>query len=170
MPGNNVALLIPMAALNIRTSEDQNENIRKTEKAEDQRGIVPRHEKLWIWQKAHKLAIQIFEICKKLPLNEHFRLSDQIQRSSKSVADNIAEGNSSYYFNDKIKTFYISRKEAAETQNHIREMESKKYIDPISTNELIYEYEQIIRGINGLINKVRKQKEFFQTKGNTRIF
>jgi len=74
------------------------------------KGITPRHEKLWVWQKAHKLMLEIHEICKKLPPNEKYVLRGQIERSSKSVADNIAEGNSSYYYNDKIKGFYTARK------------------------------------------------------------
>src|SRR3989339_2041108 len=123
--------------MNIRGSEHQKEKNRETEKtvnqSEKQMGdcikneskIVPRHEKLWVWQKSHKLMLEIYIICKTLPFEERFRLTDQIQRSSKSVPDNIAEGCSSYYFNNKIKSYIVSRKEAAETQNHIREMEGK---------------------------------------------
>lgn len=78
-------------------------------------------------------------------------LSDQIQRSSRAVADNIAEGNSSYYF--------------GETQSHIREMEDKQHIDLHSSQKMIDEYEQIMRGLNGLINKICELREFFKSKG-----
>jgi four helix bundle protein len=159
--------------MNIGEADDQKEKNRGAEEPEKQRevqrnrkeGIIPRHEKLWVWQKAHKLMLIIFNLCKQLPREERFRLGDQIQRSSKSVQDNIAEGCSSYYFNNKIKSYFDSRKEAGETQNHIREMESKTYINPTLSQALIDEYEEVIRGLNGLINKTCELREFFNRKG-----
>jgi hypothetical protein len=34
-------------------------------------------EKLWVWQKAHQLMIEINKICKKLPYDERFKTKDQ---------------------------------------------------------------------------------------------
>ena len=42
-------------------------------------------------QKAHKLAMEIFEISKDFPKEEKFSLTDQIRRSSRSVTSCIAE-------------------------------------------------------------------------------
>jgi len=159
--------------LNIRGSEHQKEMNRGSDASakqrEEQKRIIPRHEKLWVWQKAHKLMIEVFLACKTLPQAERYRLIDQAQRSSKSVADNIAEGCHNYYFNGKIKSYYDSRKEAGETQNHIREMESKKYLHPIRAQKLIEDYGEVIRGINGLINKTCELREIFKSKGIKRI-
>jgi four helix bundle protein len=58
-----------------------------------------------------------------LPREEQFRKRDQIERSSSAVPDNIAEGYAAYYYNDKIKSMFIARKEAAETQNHIEALD-----------------------------------------------
>ena len=127
------------------------QNIRKN--------VKPNFEKLWVWQKAHKLSLQISEICKKLPREERFRLKDQIERSSSSVADNIAEAASSYYYNDQIKGYYTARKEAGETQNHIRMMEDKKYVLQTVTQDMIDEYEEVKRGINGLVKFVAEKRD-----------
>lgn len=143
----------------------QGEGIREAGKSDKQKKIIPKHETLWVWRKAHELMILIFNLCKKLPKQEHYRLIDQIQRSSKSVPDNIAEGNSTYYYNNKIKSYYVSRKEAGETQNHIREMEHKNYISEEISQAMINEYEEVIRGINGLVRKVCKLRDFYSTKG-----
>ncbi len=148
---------------NIRGSENQNLNIRGSDY---QKLSAPRHEKLWIWQKAHGLRLEIHQICKSIPQDERFRLKDQIQRSSNSVADNIAEGNSSYYYNEKIKGFYVARKEAGETQNHIRHLQGKRYIPSSEANLLINTYEEIIRGINGLIKRIVLKREESKRKGN----
>jgi four helix bundle protein len=47
---------------------------------------------LKVYQMTYKLAIEIFEITKKFPKEETYSLTDQIRRSSRSVAINIREG------------------------------------------------------------------------------
>lgn len=94
-----------------------------------------------------------------------YNLRSQIERSSKSVKDNIAEANESYYYDDKRKGLFTARKEAAETQNHIREMEHKNYILTNKSQGMIDEYEEIKRGINGLLRKIAEKKELTKTKG-----
>jgi four helix bundle protein len=129
-----------------------------TRKAGDQEKPVAGFEKLWIWQKAHKLMQEIHKFCRTLPKDEKYRLTDQIERSSSSVCDNIAEGYTTYYYNDKIKCFNIARKEAGETQNHIRKLSGKNYLDSEQSQMWVEEYEEVIRGINGYINYIRKKK------------
>lgn len=96
-------------------------------------------------------------------------MKDQIERSSNSVADNLAEGNSSYYYNEKTKHFYIARREAAETQNHIRNLEGKLYINVKESHTLIYAYEEVIRGINGLIRRVKQKQDISRSKGSPKL-
>jgi four helix bundle protein len=136
---------------NIRGSEDQNGQKLKT--------VIAGFEKLWVWQKAYALMLEIHRISKNLPMEEKFRIRNQIERSSSSVPDNISEGHTSYYYQDKIKCFAISRKEAGETQNHIRSLEGKGYLPKGAANELIARYEEVIKGINGYINWVRRKRE-----------
>lgn len=76
--------------------------------SEYQEKPVAGFEKLWVWQKAHKLMQEIHKFCKTLPKDERFRLRDQIERCSSSICDNIAEGYTAYYYNDKIKGFYTN--------------------------------------------------------------
>ena len=102
--------------------------------------------------------LEVHKICRNLPIQEHFRIRDQLERASSSVNDNIAEGHTSYYYQDKIKWFNIARKEAGETQNHIRSLEGKNYITSKVANDIISRYEEVIRGINGYIHWVRKKQ------------
>jgi len=102
--------------------------------------------------------IEVYEICKKLPYHERFKIKDQLERSSTSVTDNIAEGHTSYYYQDKIKSFNVARKEAGESQNHIRTLQAKEYITEYQADDIITRYEEVIRGINGYINWVREKK------------
>ena len=47
---------------------------------------------LKVYQMAYKLSMDIFDITKKYPKEETYSLTDQIRRSSRSVAMNIREG------------------------------------------------------------------------------
>ena len=49
------------------------------------------HRDLKVYQLAHKLAMDIFHLSKSFPREEIYSLTDQIRRSLRSVAANIAE-------------------------------------------------------------------------------
>jgi four helix bundle protein len=115
-------------------------------------------EQLWVWQKSYKLMQEIHTFCRQLPREEKFRMRDQIERSSSSVCDNIAEGYTTYYYNDKIKGFNVARKEAGETQNHIRKISGKGYMEPVLAQKYVEDYEEVLRGINGYIRYIREKK------------
>lgn len=75
------------------------------------------------------------------------------------MVDAIAEGYSVYYYNEKIKSLYLARREAGETQSHIRKMEGMKYISSEKAEAIIMEYEGLIRGINAFINDIKRQRD-----------
>ncbi len=124
-----------------------------------QKEITAGFEKLWVWQKAHELMLEVHKICSFLPRNEQFNKRYQLEKSSSSVPDNIAEGHTSYYYQDKIKGFNIARKEAGETQNHIRALQDKNYISKEKARDIITRYEEVIRGINGYNRWVREKRK-----------
>jgi four helix bundle protein len=49
------------------------------------------HRDLRVYQLAYKLAMEIFNLSKVFPKDERYSLTDQVRRSSRSVAANIAE-------------------------------------------------------------------------------
>jgi len=119
---------------------------------------MPKFRDLWIWKESHQLMAEIHEFVKSLPREERFRKRDQIERSSSSVPDNISEGYTAYYYNDKIKGMYTARKEAGETQNHIEALTAKKYLAREKADSWIESYERIIAGINSYINYIRDKR------------
>ena len=139
-------------------SGNQDRKEEKTRVSKETGRPVAGFEQLWVWQKAFELMQEIYRLCKTLPREEKFRLKDQIERSSSSVCDNIAEGYTAYYYNDKIKGFLTARKEVGETQNHIRKLSSKGYIELEIAQDWIEKYEEVIRGINGYVNYIRDKR------------
>lgn len=68
---------------------------------------------LIVFQKAYKLAMDIFEVTKKFPPEEKFSLTDQIRRSSRSVCTNLAEG----YRKRRYPAHFVSKLSDSETEN-----------------------------------------------------
>ena len=119
---------------------------------------MPTFRDLWIWKESHQLMTEIHKFAKTLPTEERFRKRDQIERSSSSVPDNIAEGYAAYYYNDKIKGMYTARKEAGETQNHVEALVAKRYINRTKADDWIGRYERVMAGINSYINYIRDKR------------
>src|SRR5687768_14190550 len=75
---------------------------------------------LEVWNNAMDVAMLIFDMSKRFPLEERFSLTDQIRRSSRSVATNITEAwRKRRYPASFVSKLNDSEAEAAETQNWI---------------------------------------------------
>jgi len=48
--------------------------------------------KLFVWEKAHKLTLEIYRVTSSFPREELYGLTSQIRRASVSIPANIAEG------------------------------------------------------------------------------
>ena len=68
---------------------------------------------LIVFQKAYKLAMDIFETSKKFPTEEKYSLTDQMRRSSRSVCTNLAEG----YRKRRYPAHFVSKLSDSETEN-----------------------------------------------------
>jgi len=68
---------------------------------------------LIVYQKAYKLAMDIFERTKKFPSEEKYSLTDQIRRSSRSVCVNLVEA----YRRRKYKAHFVSKLTDSSTEN-----------------------------------------------------
>lgn len=60
---------------------------------------------LEVWQKSVNLAIDIYELIKRLPNEEKYTLADQIRRCAISISSNIAEGFSRQTTKDSFISF-----------------------------------------------------------------
>ena len=47
---------------------------------------------LEVWQRARELVTETYRLCKQLPKEELYSLSDQMRRAAVSIPSNIAEG------------------------------------------------------------------------------
>ena len=102
------------------------------------------HKDLKVFQLAYQIAMKIFEESKRFPKQERYSLTDQIRRSSRSVAANIAES----YRRRRYPAMFISRivdadAEATETQVWLDFACDCGYLSETSRSELSRAYEEI---------------------------
>lgn len=60
-------------------------------------------EKLEVWQRARKLAVQTYQLTGQFPYTERFGICRQMQRAAISVCSNLAEGNSKFSAKEKAR-------------------------------------------------------------------
>jgi len=75
---------------------------------------MPAFESLAVWQKAHELALSIYQLTVRLPGEEKFGLTSQLRRAAVSVAANIVEGHARQSRGDFARFVSIALGSAAE--------------------------------------------------------
>jgi four helix bundle protein len=116
---------------------------------------------LKVYQLAYKLAMEIFNESKSFPKEERYSLTDQIRRSSRSVATNIAEG----YRKRRYPNMFVSKmadadSEGAETQVWLDFARDCGYLSRDRHDELIEGYEEVGR----MLGSMTANPEKFRTK------
>lgn len=75
--------------------------------------------KLKVWEKSHKLTLEIYKETKNFPKEELYGLISQIRRSTASIASNIAEGCGKESKNEFKRYLQIAFSSASETEYHL---------------------------------------------------
>ena len=107
-----------------------------------------------VWQKAHKLADEVFNLTVTLPRSEDYGLTSQIRKSSNGVAACIAEGFGRSTKKDKSNFYIIARGSSFETQNHLLYGNKVDYFETQITQRLLDEYNDLIHELNKLIKSL----------------
>jgi len=112
-------------------------------------------EKLWIYKEAKALYIELHGLLKGI--KHEYNFVNQADRSSQSACDNIAEMYGAYYYQVKLASLRVARKESYETINHLKKAKEGKILPVETCDELINRYEKLILGINKYISYITKR-------------
>ena len=107
-----------------------------------------------VWLKAHKLAIEVFNLTIDLPRSEDYGLTSQVRKSSNGVGACIAEGFGRSTKKDKSNFYIIARGSSYETQNHLLYGNKVGYFETQITLRLFDEYDELIHDLNKLIKSL----------------
>lgn len=103
-----------------------------------------RFEEIGAWQKARTLCNHIYGVILESELYKDYKLKDQINGSSGSIMDNIAEGFGRGGNPEFIQFLEISHGSACECQSQLYRILDRKYINQDKFN-LLYELAEEIR-------------------------
>jgi len=113
---------------------------------------------LEIWKRSRVLQKEIFDVCNSFPKEEKFRLSDQLVRSSRSIAANIAEGHGRYHYQENIQYCRVARGSISETQSHLVTAQDCGFLIASDVVRLDESLEELARMINGYIKYLKSRK------------
>lgn len=117
--------------------------------------MIYSYKDLNVWQKAVSFCIEIYKITQKFPKEEVYGLTSQIRRACVSIPSNIAEGRSRNHTNEFIQFLKIAYSSGSEVETQLVIAKEVEYISNAQYLILTTNLTEIMKMLNGLINKVK---------------
>jgi four helix bundle protein len=111
--------------------------------------------KLGTWQRAHKLALQVYRSTQGFPENERYGLMTQLRRAAVSVVSNIAEGAGRRNDRELARFLSIARGSVRELECQLLLSRDLGYIGSADWGVLDADTQEVSRMLNGLMKRVR---------------
>jgi four helix bundle protein len=111
---------------------------------------------LEVWQKAHKLVLEVYTFSKDFPQSELFGLTSQLRRASVSIPANIAEGYKRIGKPDKIRFYNIAQSSLEEVRYYLFLSKELGYMEDI--NQLKNLAEEVSKMLDAYIKQIQKNK------------
>ena len=111
---------------------------------------------LKVWQKAHSLTLEVYEISKSFPREEMFGITSQLRRAVISVELNLAEGSGRRESLDFARFVRIARGSIVEVENLLIICRDLQLISRENEIRLQANVAEISRMLNALATAVRR--------------
>ena len=113
---------------------------------------------LEVWKQSRRIRTWVSEITKSFPVEEKYRLTDQIIRSSCSIGNNLAEGHGRFHYQDNIRFCIMARGSLTETFDHLLIALDERIITDEILQSFQLEYESCLRLLNDYIQYLKNKK------------
>lgn len=122
-------------------------------------------QKLDVWQLAVEFADAVIAAAENMQTpRQHYRLIEQLEAASTSIAMNIAEGKGRYSRKEFVHYLYIARGSLYETITLLAIIQRRGWIDADVMGSLSGQADAVARKIAGLINSLKTDVEAVRTK------
>ena len=116
-------------------------------------------EDLKVYQKALEFAVSVVKIVDEIDTpRKHYRLIEQLEASSTSVALNISEGQGRYSKKEFKRFLYIARGSLYETVTMLQIFKKLNWLSEKPYDDLYGEAVEINKMLSGLINSIKISK------------
>lgn len=100
------------------------------------------------------LAEEVYELIRKLPVEEKFSLADQMRRAAISVPSNIAEGQGRQSDKEFVHFLHIARGSIAELETQLLLCIRLNYLNDALVSNALNLCQKISMMLNALIRKI----------------
>ncbi len=114
------------------------------------------YQKLVVWQRAHALALSIYELTREYPPDERFGLTSQTRRCAVSIASNIAEGSGRATDRDFAQFLHIAVGSTNELEYQLLLARDLGFISASHGDVIAAETVEVRRMLIALIGTVRR--------------
>lgn len=119
---------------------------------------IKHFEDLEIWQLSRVLCNDIYDVIESTNLKTNYKLSNQIDGSSGSVMDNIAEGFERNGNKEFSQFLSVAKTSCGETRSQLYRVLDRKFIDEIKFEKLKSQTEILSVKINNLMDYLSKSE------------
>jgi four helix bundle protein len=108
-----------------------------------------------VWEKAHRLTLDVYEVSKVFPRDEMFGLTSQMRRSSALIGMNIAEGCCRKGDAEMGRFLQIAMGSASELEYQFLLAQDLEYLRNPDYERLISQVEEVKKMLSSLMQKVK---------------
>lgn len=116
------------------------------------------YKRLAVWQKAHRLTLDIYRSTSDFPHTEQYGLTGQIRRASASVPANIAEGSGRGGDLELARFLRIAVGSASELEYHLLLAHDLGYMGNNSYAQIDQQVAEVLRMLTGLIQHLDSKR------------
>ena len=114
-------------------------------------------EELEVWQKAVEFAKQVIDIAERIQTDrKHYRLIEQVEAASTSIALNIAEGKGRYSKKEFMQFLYVARGSLYETITLLIIFYKNGWLEQEELERIKTFGDEIGKMLSGLISSIRR--------------
>ena len=114
------------------------------------------YRKLHVWERSHKLVLEVYGVTAALPKHELFGLTGQLRRSATSIPANIAEGCGRNSDGELARFMNIAMGSASELDYHLRLARDLGYLPAAKYAQLSMEAQDISKMLAAFVTRLRR--------------
>ena len=112
------------------------------------------YRRLAVWEKSHKLTLDVYTATAAFPREEVYGLTSQIRRSASSIPSNIAEGCGRNGDAELRRFLFIAMGSANEMEYQLFLAKDLGYLAEVSYQSVLGKLDEVKRMLSGLINRI----------------
>ena len=113
--------------------------------------------KIQAWKLADDLAVAVYGVTQRFPVDERYCLPQLLRRAAVSVPSNIAEGAGRDSKSDYLRFCYIARGSLCEVRYQVHLARRLGYLDPNRCEAVEAHADELAAVLHGLIQAIRKE-------------